>query len=419
MRPIPVLTAILVMIGLFAIVFERDALLAFARGNAEVQEATPVTDTATSTGQTASGETSSGPDKMIGVVVLRSAAQNIDDAVLLRGQTKAARQVEVRAETSATVISEPLRKGAFVNKGDLLCELDPGTRQATLAEARARLSEARSRVPEASARVAEANAMFDEAMVNFNAASKLSEDGYASETRLKAAQASVRSAEAGIAAAESGLETAHSGIESAAAAVAAAEREIARLTITAPFEGLLESDAAELGSLMQPGSLCATIIQLDPIKVVAFVPETEVNRVKVDAEAGAQLVTGEIVAGQVTFLSRSADPTTRTFEVEITVPNPELALRDGQTATIAISSDGAKAHKLPQSALTLNNEGTLGVRTVEEDNVVDFRPVKLLRDEVSGVWLSGLPETVDIIVVGQDFVTKGVKVSPTYREAQK
>lgn len=419
MRPIPVLTAILVMIGLFAIVFERDALLAFARGNAEVQEATPVTDTATSTGQTASGETSSGPDKMIGVVVLRSAAQNIDDAVLLRGQTKAARQVEVRAETSATVISEPLRKGAFVNKGDLLCELDPGTRQATLAEARARLSEARSRVPEASARVAEANAMFDEAMVNFNAASKLSEDGYASETRLKAAQASVRSAEAGIAAAESGLETAHSGIESAAAAVAAAEREIARLTITAPFEGLLESDAAELGSLMQPGSLCATIIQLDPIKVVAFVPETEVNRVKVDAEAGAQLVTGEVVAGQVTFLSRSADPTTRTFEVEITVPNPELALRDGQTATIAISSDGAKAHKLPQSALTLNNEGTLGVRTVEEDNVVDFRPVKLLRDEVSGVWLSGLPETVDIIVVGQDFVTKGVKVSPTYREAQK
>lgn len=417
MRLIPVLTAILVTLGLYAIVFERDALLAFARGNNDAEAAQDATPEPENSITVQSPEQDTTP--AIGVVVKRSKAQSIDNAVVLRGETQAARTVDVRAETTATVISAPLRKGTYVSQGDILCQLDPGTREASLAEARARLSEAESRVPETQARLEEAKAKLDEALINYNAASKLKVDGYASETRLVSSQASVRSAEAGIASAESGLQTTQSGIEAAAANVAAAEREIARLTISAPFEGLLESDAAELGSLLQPGSLCATVIQLDPIKLVGYIPETEVNRVTQDAEAGARLVTGETLSGRVTFVSRSSDPTTRTFQVEISVPNPDLSVRDGQTATIVIASQGAKAHHLPQSSLTLNNEGQLGVRIVGADNLVRFVPVKLLRDEVSGVWVSGLPEQSDVIVVGQDFVTEGVKVAPTYQEARK
>ena len=412
MRLIPVLTALLVTFFLYLAVFQRDALLAFARGSDTEAE------TGTTAGEGSESVTSSAV-KAVGVVVLRSHAEQINDAVILRGQTQAVRQVEVRAETTAAVVSEPLRKGTFVEKGELLCQLDPGTREAALAEARARLSEAKSREPETEAKLEEARARLEEAMINFTATSKLSEEGYASETKLKSAMASVRSAEAGIASAESGLESAQSGIESAAAAVAAAQREIERLTIVAPFEGLLESDAAEFGSLLQPGALCATVIQLDPIKLVGFVPETEVDRVVVGAQAGAELVSGRRVAGQVVFLSRSADPVTRTFQVEISVPNSDLAIRDGQTATIAVSAEGAMAHKLPQSALTLNNEGTLGVRVVGANNVVEFLPIKLLRDETTGIWVSGLPEQSDVIVVGQDFVTEGVVVAPTYREAGK
>jgi multidrug efflux system membrane fusion protein len=226
----------------------------------------------------------------------------------------------------------------------------------------------------------------------------------------------MRTAEAGIKTAEAGLEATRAGIEAAIAEVEAARREIDRQTIEAPFDGLLESDTAELGSLMQPGSLCATVIQLDPIKLVGFVPEAEVNRVIVGSEASATLVTGLQVAGRVTFLSRSADETTRTFEVEVTVPNPDLSIRDGQTADIRIAAEGAKAHLLPQSALTLNHEGKVGIRTIGSGNVVDFKPVSLLRDSSEGVWLGGLPETVDVIVVGQEFVTSGVTVEPTYKE---
>ena len=408
MRLIPILTAILVTTALYFAVLEREALLAFARADdaATAAEETPE--------QAAADE--SGPTT-VGVTVLRSQARTIDSAVVVRGQTRANREVHVRAETSATVISDPLRKGAFVEEGQILCRLNPGTREARLAEAEARLEEAEGRVPEAEARLQEAHARLEEALINDNAAAKLSEGGYASSTRVAAAQAGVRAAEAGIASAQSYLKTAQSGIKSAAAAVASAEREIDHLTITAPFGGLLESDTAELGSLMQPGGLCATVIQLDPIKLVGFVPESEIDRVTMGTMAGGQLASGRQVIGEVTFISRSADLTTRTFEVEITVPNGDLSIRDGQTVDIAISSDGALAHKLPQSSLTLNNEGRLGVRIVDENDIVDFKPVTMLRDQSDGVWVSGLPEQADVIVIGQEFVVAGVKVAPTYREA--
>ena len=413
MRLIPLLTALLVTGFLFLAVFERDTLLAFARG----EEAGATVENADESPTADASATAREGTRLIGVVALHSTAQDIDSAVILRGLTKADRQVQVRAETTSTVISEPLRKGAQVEADQVLCQLDPGTREVSLAETQSRLTLAQSRIPETDAKLLEAQAKLDEARINHKVAKRLAEGGFASDTRVAATAAAVSAAEAGIAAAEAGKENAQSGIQSARAAVAAAEREMERLTIRAPFSGLLESDSAELGSLLQPGSLCATGIQLDPIKLVGYVPETQVNRISNGALAGARLATGDEVVGQVIFTARSADPQTRTFEVEIAVPNPDLKIRDGQTAEIAVSADGKKAHKLPQSSLTLNNEGQLGVRVVGEGDIVEFMPVELLRDSVDGVWVGGLPETADVIVVGQDYVTQGVKVAPTYREA--
>ncbi len=416
MRIIPPLTAVVVTGSLYALVMERDTLLAFARGEEPATVQTIEDESAP--GQTELAQATDGTVH-VAVVAVHSQARAIDNAVVLRGQTRALREVNVMAETTSTVISEPLRKGASIKAGDILCELDPGTRPASLQEARARLLEARAKVPESEARLEEAHAVLEEAQINLTAAQKLSEGGYASETRLASAKAAERTAQAAIASATGGLETTRAGIESAIAAVAAAEKEIDQLVLHAPFDGILESDTAEVGSLLQPGSLCATVIQLDTIKLVGYVPEAAINRLSLGSNAAARLVTGQQVSGKVTFISRSADENTRTFEVEITVPNPDLAIRDGQTAEIMIASEGTKAHQLPQSALTLNNEGQLGVRVVRADSTAGFVPVTLLRDEAAGVWLDGLPEQADVIVVGQDFVTDGVKVDPTYRETSK
>jgi len=423
MRILSILSAIAVAAALYLFVFERDLLT--GGGNA-AEPADPAV-AAESAAEQDEGEVVDG----IAVVALRSEAQTIDSAVQVRGQTEAARQVNVVAETTGQVISTPLRKGRLVEAGELMCELDPGTRAASLAEAKARLTEARAtraeadtRGPEAEARLAEARARLDEALVNQNAAKRLSEDGFASETRVKSADASVAAAESSVEAAlsgltgvQSGIQSAEAAIESAMAAVAAAEKEIERLQITAPFSGLLESDSAELGSLLQPGALCATVIQLNPIKLVAFVPEVDVDRVQIGAAVGARLASGREVIGEVTFLSRSADMTTRTFRVEAEVDNSDLSIRDGQTIEMLIAAEGRVAHLIPGSALTLDDNGTLGLRVIDDGKAL-FKPVSVLRDTVDGMWLSGLDEQEDVIVVGQEYVTDGVAVVPTFRETE-
>ena len=413
MRVFPILTALLVFAVLYAVVMERDRLVTFAEGfRSETAGAAIEPQSVPAESVASVAETSS----HVSVVVRRSQATEVDSAVLLRGRTEAARQVEVRSETSGLIVAQPRRAGVFVQQGQLWCEIAPGTRAAGLAEARARLSEARARLPEARARVAEAEAGLAEAEINNNAATRLSESGFASETRAVSTAAMVSAAQAAIRSAQAGVEAAASGIESAEAGVQRAEQEIERLQVFAPFEGLLESDTAEIGSLMQPGALCATVIQLDPIKLVGFVPEAEVDRVTVGANAGARLATGAQVQGIVTFLSRSADPQTRTFRVEITVDNADLSIRDGQTADIVIASDGVMAHLLPSSALTLNDEGILGLRIVDQDSLARFAPVTFLRDNADGVLLAGLPDQADVIVVGQEFVTDGVLVAPSYED---
>ncbi|MFT4700784.1 MAG: multidrug efflux system membrane fusion protein [Yoonia sp.] len=415
MKIIPFITAILVAGLLVLFVLERDRVLGFARSSSPAAKPETTSETVDIVTDEPVADTLS---DAIRVVAIISTAQNIDSAVILRGRTEAARQVNAAAETSGLVISEPIQNGAAVTKGDILCELAPGTRSANLAEARARLAEARGRVPEAQAAVAEANARLRETNINVENARRLNERGISSETQLISAEAVSEAATAGLQRAQSGIASAQAGIEAAQAAVAGAEVEIDRLKILAPFSGLLETDTAELGTLMQPGAACATIVQLDPIKLVGFVPEIDVTKVTIGARAGGRIATGADVTGLVTFLSRSADETTRTFRVEVEVPNTDLAIRAGQTVEIVVASDGRQAHLVPQSSLTLNNEGALGVRTIAEDSTAVFMPVTLLRDTVDGVWVADLPDQVNIITVGQEFVIDGVPVDPTYAEVE-
>jgi len=416
MRIFPIITAALVCFAIYMLIFERDRVLTLAGGfgPSPTEDATsqaPDTTAEAEQPAAAADPTADG----VHVLVRRSTAQVTENAVALRGRTEALRSVVVAAEISGRVISEPIRAGAFVTADAPLCQIDPGTRITAREDALAALDSARARLPEAQAQLAGARAQLTAAEIDANAASRLSASGFASETRAASAEAGREGALATIQSAEAAVAQARSGIRSAEAAVTRAEQDIARLTILAPFAGYLETDTAELGSLLQPGSPCATVIQLDPIKLVGFVPEAQVDRVRLGAEASARLASGREVTGEVSFVSRSADERTRTFRVEMTLPNPDVTIRDGQTADILIRSEGTLAHLLPASSMTLNDVGTLGVRSVV-DGIVRFMPVRLIRDTATGVWLGGLPEVSDVITVGQEFVTDGVPVRVTYEE---
>ncbi|RPE71655.1 multidrug efflux system membrane fusion protein [Pacificibacter maritimus] len=363
MRIMSIVIAVLVSIGLYFFIFDRDQLTGNQVSETESDE-TPAPPGLSDTKEA----------KPVSVVAIHSVARELDSAVILRGETEAARQVKVTAQTGGQVVSDPLRKGAYVKQDQLLCELDPGIRASTLAQARAALAEAE---------------------VGLKNAQKLSEGGFAAETRVLSAEAA---------------------LENARASVAQAQIDIDRLKITAPFAGLLETDTAEYGTLLQAGSECATVIQLDPIKLVGFAPEAEVNKIEVGALAGARLISGQTVSGRVTFLSRSSDPATRTFRVEMEVPNTDFTIRDGQTVEIGISSAGRLAHLVAQSALTLNNDGVIGLRTVNADNIVEFNPIEVIRDTQDGIWVAGLPQQADIITVGHEYVREGVIVDPHFEE---
>ena len=293
--------------------------------------------------------------------------------------------------------------------------------------ARAQVQAATGQVESAKAQVQAAIGQLESARAQIQSANGQVESAHAAvqsgRSQLEAAQAGVisassglESARAGVKSAQSGVANAEAGIQSAEAAVAAADKEIERLVIAAPFGGVLETDTAELGSLLQPGGLCGTILQLDPIKLVGFVPETEIDKVEPGALAGARLATGREVSGRVSFLGRSADPATRTFRVEVEIANTDLSIRDGQTVEMVVSSGTRRAHLLPQSALTLNDGGELGVRIVSETAVAEFVPVRVLRDTSDGVWLDGIPETATVITIGQEFVTDGVRVAASIEE---
>jgi multidrug efflux system membrane fusion protein len=308
------------------------------------------------------------------VLALRSEARPYAETLVLRGRTEANRRVTVRAEIAGLMASEPLRRGAVVSAGQTICELAPGERPAALAEARANLRQAE---------------------VEHQAAVTLQSRGFTAET-----EALTRAAR----------------LEAARAQLMRAELDMERLIIAAPFDGVLEDDAAELGALLQPGSDCATIMALDPIVLVGFVSERDVDRLTVGAPASGRLVSGRAVEGGIRFVSQAADPATRTYRVEVAAPNPDLSIRDGMTAEIGIPLTSAPAHLVPQSALTLDDAGRLGVR-LAVDGVARFAAVEIISDGPEGVWLAGLPDRADVIVVGQEYVADGHPVRVTFREA--
>ena len=185
--------------------------------------------------------------------------------------------------------------------------------------------------------------------------------------------------------------------------------ELNRTEVKAPFSGYLEQ-IVKTGNYLERGQVCATIIQLNPITFMAEVPEFKINKVKNDQGVVLKLVTGEEVEGKLTFVSKSASPTTRTFKVESQVKNPGGFIRDGLTADMTIKIDKVLAHKISPSILLLSDEGKLGIRSIKE-NLVEFNEIIILEDSADGVWIVGIPEVIEIIIQGQGFVENGQKVS--------
>jgi multidrug efflux system membrane fusion protein len=296
--------------------------------------------------------------------------------VKLFGRSEAAREVTLKAETAGPVVSTPIAEGSRVKRGTIVCRQDVNARQAMVDQAKALL---RTRELE------------------YQAASKLVERGFASETQALTAQA---------------------GLDAAKASVKQAEIELGNINIRAPFSGIYDKNIAEIGDYLAPGQPCGLLIELDPLIVTIDLTDTQLSLVSIGQEAVIGLATGESVTGIVKFIESRANPATRTFKTEIAVPNKDLSLKAGVTATVKLSNKPAGAHLVPGQIFALNDDGIVGVKYLDDNDIVQFVATETVDETIDGVWVKGLPETVRIILKGQDFVASGVKAVATDESAQ-
>lgn len=196
----------------------------------------------------------------------------------------------------------------------------------------------------------------------------------------------------------------------AQSALAQAKAAADRLTLRAPFAGVIDSVPVEPGQWLQPGAPVAKLIALDPIVVRAEVSEVDVSEIGPGSKAQVTLVDGRHFAGTVRYVSKLASAVTRTFPVEVAIPNPDGKIPAGMTAQITLFAPPVRAVTVPRSVITLNDRGAIGLRTVDAQDITHFTPVTLVDDTPQGLIVSGVPQGVKIVVSGQDLVKDGQKV---------
>lgn len=299
------------------------------------------------------------------VRVTRFSAEQRTLTRILRGKTESKRVAHVSAEVSGRVVSRPVERGDRVSAGDLLCQLDTGDRAANVKEAEARLSQAD---------------------IEFKGALELKDRGLLSDIRIAQVEAE---------------------LESARATLERQRLNLERTNIVAPFDGVVEALQMDVGDLATMGANCATLIDLDPLLIAANVSERDIDLIDAGDPVTARTSNDQRLNGEVTFVGSQSDPMTRTYPVEITVPNPEYRIRAGLTTIVSVESDTVLAHRVSPSLFTLDDDGVIGLRAVDSDNRVVFHPVEIVEDALDGAWVTGLPGEVRLITVGHEFVAAG------------
>jgi multidrug efflux system membrane fusion protein len=303
------------------------------------------------------------------VRVRTQSAEQVTRTIVVNGETAPARVVELAAETDGRVEAIGARRGASLERGDVIVRLDERDRAARLAQARA---------------------LVRQREVEYDARQKLTGQSYVSEAQLQEAAAL---------------------LETAKAELTRAQLDLEYMTIRAPFAGALQSREVEVGDFVKSGDRVGIYVDNRSIVVSGNVSEFDAGMVEVGEAAEARLATGETVRGRIRYVAPVADEATRTFTVELEVDNTDGRLRAGGTAELRIPGEVVLAHRVAPSLLTLDDAGNIGVKIIDEQGRVAFVVADIALSSNDGVWLAGLPETATIITVGQGYVTPGATVA--------
>ncbi|MFK7994232.1 MAG: efflux RND transporter periplasmic adaptor subunit [Granulosicoccus sp.] len=286
----------------------------------------------------------------------------------LQGQLNPIRQVLVKAQTSGEVQEIIKRKGVRVGVNDALVKLDEGGRGNLQAEAQAAVKTAES------------------------------EQRAAQSMQRQRLQSQLQ------------LEQANAVLEAARARLAMVELDIEYTIIKAPFAGVINQLPIERGALVERGDLIAELVDDSAFKVSAQVAQQALSQLTPGQSVTVDLITGETLSGALSFIGSVADPQTRSFDVEALVQNTSNTIAAGVSATLSIPVQEVQATFITPSALSLGDNGEIGVKALDDQDRVIFLPIELVSTTLDGAWVTGIEPDTRVITLGQGFVNSGEQV---------
>ncbi|OIQ47872.1 MAG: hypothetical protein BM565_04420 [Gammaproteobacteria bacterium MedPE] len=311
---------------------------------------------------------SSEGEKLMSVVVKSSDAQLVAKKITVQGQVEPNRVLSLKTEVDGKIIALPLALGSRVKKGDVLAKVSLKTRIAQREQAVANVAYQTQELA---------------------ATKKLFDRKLESGSRLSLQQANLAAAKASL---------------------QQIDYDIKNSTISAPFDGVFDRRYVELGDYLDKGQQVVSLVDDLQLKITAMVPQQQVDGLVLGQDVTASLINGEAITGALSFISATADENTRSYRIEVLVDNNDHRRLVGMTASLDIPVKEVEGHLVSASSISLDNQGRLQVKAVNEDNEVVAYPVTIVRTDSDKVWLSGLPAHVSLITLGQDFVIAGQTV---------
>ncbi|MBI04480.1 MAG: hypothetical protein CMI96_01525 [Pelagibacteraceae bacterium] len=343
----------------------------------------------------------------------------IDQSIELQGQTTHNKKIDVKSETTGNIIKLNFKRGDKISKGEELIKISIENRKEILNSSKKDLERLNKELilneKNKLNRLSQNKELIKLYEIEYASAKQLIDKGLSSKSKLSLASFNLANARSDQEDILINFESQKSNIEAQIANVKSQlkniELDIENTSIKSPFKGIVSDKMVEESEYIVPGNPLFTIIDLNPIKIQGYLSEFDVNKVKLGTKATIENTNGIKKEGIISYISPSAETSTRTFEITIEAENSDLSFKSGITTKIVIAGSELKAHKIPPSILTLQDDGTVGVKAVNEENMVIFYPTTSVKDTIDGIWVSGLPDKVNLIVTGQEYVAIGESVS--------
>ena len=376
-----------------------------------------------SNAQTAQARAGSAAAKPVKVEAVRR--DTVRRSVDVVGTLAAVDQVTISSEADGRVRRILADLGDRVTAGQVLVELDSEKQQYTFEQQQAALARTLAQygatdpqhLPEIekTADVQKANADLVQATQAFDRANELFKRTLISQQALDDAKAALQSARATYDVALQNAKNMRAGIQASEATMKLAGRQLRDTSIRAPFDGYVEKRLVNLGELVRAQMPVMAVVRLDPLKVVAEIPEKMTPWIGDGrpVELRVDAYQGRTFAGKVTRISPAVNTATRAFPFEALIPNADAALKPGTFARVHVEIDKVDdVLTLPYAAIQYRY-GVNRVFVVAGDRLA-VRELTLgerLGDRIE--ILGGVKQGEQVAITDVDTLTEGVLVAIT------